>query len=398
MLLRISFANEFIELDPGGSELVGFWEGPESLPKAEVAAEIRENLASPLAYPTLRQAVVEGDRVVIALDPSVDNPKELLEAVVEELAFGSIEREQIEIVLPWTPTWNPAEFIPDGVSLQIHNPDDRAGIAYLSSTNSGRRIYLNRRLVDADLVFPIGRLGFDFESGYRGPWTTLLPGLSDRATQEAFSSQSHDELPKENESWPLLEESVEVGWLLGSQLQLAVLPGKTGLRRAIAGRFDAVRTAGIQALKADWTFSVQNRADLVVAGIGPEGGIEAMSIGVSAAMGLVRRGGKIALLTRTTGEFGPACQKLLGVEDPTRGPSILKEAVGESDYAIARRISRALAWADVFLLSNLDAQIVEDLSISVIEKPEQAKRLVSNSTSCIFLNQAELTRVEVREE
>ena len=68
-------------------------------------------------------------------------------------------------------------------------PGIAAGLAYLAATKEGRRIYLNRLLTDADVVIPVGRLGYDPILGHRGPWSVLFPELSDRATIEAHRGQ-----------------------------------------------------------------------------------------------------------------------------------------------------------------------------------------------------------------
>ncbi len=45
----------------------------------------------------------------------------------------------------------------------------------------------------------------------------------------------------------------------------------------------------------------------------------------------------------------------------------------------------------VFVLSGLDADVLDDLSIVALENPEQARRLVAKSGSCSFVSQAERT-------
>ncbi len=76
----------------------------------------------------------------------------------------------------------------------VHDPDDRAQIAYLASTKEGRRVYLNRLLTDADVVVPVGRLGYDPILGFRGPWSLLFPGLSDRETLRGLRDRSRRRL------------------------------------------------------------------------------------------------------------------------------------------------------------------------------------------------------------
>jgi hypothetical protein len=61
-------------------------------------------------------------------------------------------------------------------------------------------------------------------------------------------------------------------------------------------------------------------------------------------------------------------------------------------------VAQALAWADVFVLSGLAPELVEELSLIVLENPEQARRLVAKSGSCSFVSQAQFTRASVRDD
>ena len=55
-----------------------------------------------------------------------------------------------------------------------------------------------------------------------------------------------------------------------------------------------------------------------------------------------------------------------------------------------------LAWADVYLLSGLDREIVEDLSMVPLDHVDEARRLVAKSPSVIVVSQADLTRATVQ--
>ena len=73
---------------------------------------------------------------------------------------------------------------------------------------------------------------------------------------------------------------------------------------------------------------------------------------------------------------------------------------GNDDFLAAHRLARALAWADLFVLSGLEPDVLDDLSIVALENPEQARRLVAKSGSCSFVSQAErtLALVSLRED
>ena len=42
------------------------------------------------------------------------------------------------------------------VHIEVHNPADRGKLSFLTNTKSGKPIYLNRAVADADFVIPIG--------------------------------------------------------------------------------------------------------------------------------------------------------------------------------------------------------------------------------------------------
>ncbi len=96
--------------------------------------------------------------------------------------------------------------------------------------------------------------------------------------------------------------------------------------------------------------------------------------------------------------MGPAFQKLVAVDNPRVALKAARGHEADPDYAAARALAGALAWADVYLLSALKADDVEDLAMVPMERAEEVRRLVATSRSCVVLSQAELTAVTVLDE
>jgi nickel-dependent lactate racemase len=399
MQVAVAYQDEQLALEIPDDRLVGVWHGPASVPESEVEGLIREALERPLGYPALRQAVVPSDRVAIPFDPDVPDAPRVLHAICATLQGAGVDPAAIRVVATGPAPALPAAQRPPGVSWTEHDPEDRSALAYLASTTGGRRVYLNRHLTDADLVVPVGQLGPDPVLGVRGPWGVIFPGLSDTGTLRAYRAMARDESSAHDPQWPALTESAEVSWLLGSQFHVGVMPGARGVARVVAGLDASVREEGRAAVARSWTFRAESRADLVIAGIGRPGrpsGIEDLADGLATAANLVRRGGKIVILSRAEGSPGPALQRLVGAEPA--GPAALRGAEGEADYPAARQVARALAWADVYLLSSLGDDVAEDLSMIPLGRPEEARRLAVASASCLLLSQADLTRAEAADE
>jgi hypothetical protein len=401
MRVAVDFQDERLELELLGERLVAEWHGPAGVAGSQVRRQVRNALESPRQYPSLRQAVVPGDRVVVALDIEVPEVRAVLSAVCDTLQQAGVEAGSITVLAASGVREGLDRDLPEGVALAVHDPDNRKQLAYLSSTSEGRRIYLNRLLTDADVVVPVGRLGYDAVLGYRGPWGLIFPGLSDQETARSFRALSTTDWPDSDRPRPALTASAEVSWLLGCQFHLGIVAGTAGPVEVVAGLESVVQSEGARAVDRAWTFEAESRAELVVVGIGRPGvptRIEDLAEGVATATRLVERGGKIVALSRAEGPLGPALRHLLDQEDPRLGPVALRGHEADPDYTAAHQLAQAMAWADLYLLSALDREAVEDSSLIVLDRPEEARRLVATSRSCLFLSQAESARARVRGE
>ena len=252
-------------------------------------------------------------------------------------------------------------------------------------------MYLNRHLTDADLVVPAGRIGFDPILGYCGPWSVLFPGLAGRETLQEHRGllRADGDARQASATRSNREESLEVSWLLGTQFHVGVVAAADGFAEVTAGRETSVCEQGIAWLDERWTFRPESRAEIVVAGVGLGVGaatLDTLAEGLATARRLVQRGGKIVMLSRAAGPVGPALRHLIDAGGAERGPALLHGHQKDDDFHIALRIADAVAWADVFLYSGMDRELVEDLSMAALEKPDQGRRLVAQCRSATFVS------------
>jgi lactate racemase len=390
MRAEVFFGDETLAFELPDERLIGSWEGPKGRPREDVFGLLAASLESPRDFPPLRQAVVPGDHVVIAWDPEVPEPACVLAPLIEVLRRGGVDAETIRIVTTATGSDSLDSAVPDGIEVSVHDPTDRTQLAYLAATSAGRRIYLNRYVTDADLVVPVGCLRFDGSSGYRGPWSTFYPGLSDEEALKAGQVAAG--------SSEALKESDEVSWLLGSQFHVGVLPAKSGVLAVVAGLHSSVLREGVRRVDEAWRFRPSRRADLVVVGVGGAhrpGGIDDLAAGVTTACRMVRRGGKIVVLSRVSGELGVAMRRLLEMGDPEAALGRLRGLEGEADFLSAKRLAKALSWASLYVLSDLGEETVEDLGMIALGKPEEARRLVANAPSTLLVSGADRVNVPV---
>ena len=367
MPLRVDYQGGQLEFDADANRLIAAWEGPPDASAEGVVDRIRLALEAPLDFPPLRRVVVPGDRVVIPFDRSLPEAATILGEIAAILR--EVEVESITVVIDGREPIAGDLPLPEGITLEIHDPSDRESLSYLATTEAGRRIYINRIVSDADCVIPVGRLGYDETLDVRGPWSVIEPGLGD-ATYPTPSLLASRRQKVEGS-----EEPTEVSWLLGSQFQIAGVPGRGGLLHLIAGETSAIRVRGAAMLDASWLFTLEDRADLVIAGIGGPGRKATVTdfiAGFRTALRAVARGGKLALLTALD---------LATIREALRGPTLPR---GD--------LEKALAWADVYLMSTSPADDIENLGMIAFDRPAQAAKLAASAHSLVTITQADRTR------
>ena len=114
-------------------------------------------------------------------------------------------------------------------------------MAYLASTEAGRRVNLSRLATDADFVLAVGVIARDPSIGWSGPWWVDLPRPVGSQKPGGATHPAWARGPMR-----LLGESAEVGWLLGNQFQVGVVPGDDGAAQVFAGLGESVRAAAVR--------------------------------------------------------------------------------------------------------------------------------------------------------
>src|SRR5579883_701159 len=171
MRVIVDFQGESLEFEVPSDRVVAAWAGPAGMVAEDVIPAVRDALERPREFPPLAQMIVPGDRVTVAFDAGIPQPREVLDGLVEVLGRAGVVPENLTVVAPAPPMTGSGEPGAPLDRVEVHDPDDRARIAYLASTKEGRRVYLNRSLTDADVVVPVGLMRYDPEVGYRGPWS-----------------------------------------------------------------------------------------------------------------------------------------------------------------------------------------------------------------------------------
>ena len=357
---------------------------------------VRRAIAQPLGFPPLEQAIYPNDRVVIAVDGSPAAYRTVLGPLIEIARRRGARAEDIVVVAPHRARPHGRAIGDFAARVEFHNPDDQSQLSYLASTEEGDRIYLNRTVVDADVLILVGAVRYDPVLGYRGTSSAVFPALSTTESYQRFVSSFTGRSLGHHPRWAR-DYVDQVAWLLGAQFCVQLVPGaQTAVAGVLAGNLSAVQQAAEKLLDQTLSFQVPRRAELVVATVS-RGGRQSMAELARAAFTarqVIRKGGRIVLLSDTDHVEGPTLERTRRAADVSEILSYLRHHT-PPDAVTAFMHATACRDATVYLRSNLNEDLVEELFMYPLHHADQLQRLIDQAESLIVLHEANRLRVSV---
>jgi nickel-dependent lactate racemase len=368
-----------------GSRLAGRFRPPD--PIEDVRAAVEASVASPHEYPPLHQGLVPGDRITVVLDRHTPRAASIIAGIWPEFERREISPADVTILQPADiasqPVSDPRLELPDAVrrdvKWHVHDPLVTSACAYVATTAAGDRIYLSREFVDADASLLVGCVEFDRLWGYRGLQSSLFPGLSTVEALRKSHGQPHDELEIDDPR-PLRQQAEEIAWLVGLQFGVAVLPAeKGGVSSVQAGQLEVVFRSAVERLNATWRVSVSRRPELVVVAVDHDDGSRSwdqLAHALHAARNLVVKDGRIAVLSQLSAPLGEGMAFIRNSRKPSEAMKPLREQM-PPDLLAATSLARAVERANVYLVSQLEPDLVEELFMVPISNESEFQRLIA---------------------
>jgi len=365
-------------------QLVAHHRAPQGTRDPQQQAEQAFN--APVDFPEVKRAFVPGDHVAVVVDVDTPDADHIFLKLWEKLLAAGIESTDITLIQPaaWKTVEgiDPRRALPAEIREQIplirHDPTVQANCAYLASTAGNERVYMSRIIVDADVVVTIGPAEFDPILGIRGTASSLYPGLSDLEALQRVKGQGHEELGPDD-SRPMRQMIDEIGWLLGLQLSIAVIPsGGVSAQEIIVGQADSVLRRARKKLKSNWLIPVHERAELVLVTVPCDAAghhWDQVAAAVDVGRRMVERNGRIVVLSELSALPGPGLEILKSVREPREAMKPIQRAQ-PPDMLIAGRIAAATDWANVSFLSKLNPEVVSDLFMLPLENEREVQRLL----------------------
>ncbi|HKB34921.1 MAG TPA: lactate racemase domain-containing protein [Gemmataceae bacterium] len=393
MRVAIEYGRQRAELEVTEDALVPSRVASPPRALADPVAAISDALEHPFHFPPLRRALTPDDQVAVLIDERLPQLASLLVPVLEYVVAAGVDPGAITLLCPPSSSGQPwLEDLPEAleeVHCEVHAPQDRRRLSFVTRMRGGRELLFNRTAVDASQLIVLSARRYDPLLGHGGGEGALFPVFSDESTRKEASQQLSLDVPGTS-PWPAQREATDAVWLLGAPFFLQVIEGTGDSVADVVGGIANSLDEGRRLQDAHWRRTVAREADTVVASLSGDParhGFAELADAVTCASRVLRPNGRIVLLTESSPSPGPVMTLLREADDPA---AALTEIRRRSDY----ELRAAWQWATVaqehriFLLSGLPDDMVEDLFAVPLENVSQAQRLVSASASCLVLGDA----------
>jgi nickel-dependent lactate racemase len=354
------------------------------------SAAVMSALASPLDYPPLAESVVPGDRVAIAVDAAVPQVVDVVRGAVEALASSGVDRDAMVIVAASSELAAACrgEFAGNGaggVQVVLHDPDDEKNLCFVGLSRRREPVVVNRAIFDADLVLSIGCARL-----HGGAYDAIYPRFSATSAIERRREPSAIDSP--NASKTGQRESLDAGRLIGVGIGIQVVPGQgDSVAHAVAGEPESVAKTANRLHRRQWSQRSSRRVSLVIATVtgGPLAQTwNSVADALVAAERLTDDDGAVAICTNLDRPLGESLGQLIGQSNAERVGRKVYHDRAEDSWA-AWQLVRALARGPVYLLSQLDADVVEEIGVAPVQDIDELVRLAGRHESCIVLDDAQ---------
>lgn len=373
-------------------------------PNIDLSSALKATLDAPEFYPPLSESVFEGDAVAIALQTDIPHANYLIEAIVDYLISTGIELADITLVITRQTADNlgipPAHFEmvekdkTEGkrppifsfdfgfqtLNIQVHDPDNQTGHAYLAANEQGDPVYVNRILVDADVVIPIG---IPSPGEVNQQLDCIYPDFSTTATLYRFSQGKGSFISR----WTEIELANES---LGAffAIQIVCGPGDT-IRQVHSGAkkdaLESARTATNQLWSLPWT----TQADLCVATIEAKPNDQSWDDFCQALI-------SASEVTKTESPIIIWSDISLPPDRNTRKAcmSQFEDNISSKLTKTLQRVAGIIKDRPVFLKSGLPEQTVEELGLGHLKSANEILRIAESHKNCLVVRDAHKTQIK----
>jgi nickel-dependent lactate racemase len=359
---------------------------------ADVGAEIRRAMASPIGSPPLQEiAAGKRDAVVVINDITRPAPnREMLAAVLEELRIAGIAEGAVTVVVA---TGNHRPNSPSEIAGMIgeefarrlrvinHACEDAAALTAIAAPGVDVPVRINTHVAKASVRILTGLIAPHQAAGYSGGRKSLTPGvaaLETIAKQHSFPIRPYDPAMGWMKGNPFHEVAVKAARTVGIDFIVNVVKNCRGeVVHAVAGELEAAHEAGVAVCARSWVVTFPHKYDVVIVtpgGFPRDIDLHQAQKAMATAELVVAEDGIIVLLAECADGIGKFAPWLKGAKSPRDViERFEREGFTREHSSKAFMCARALAKHPVVVsCSGIDRRDVEAMFFRHADTPQDA--------------------------
>ena len=350
-------------------------------------AEVRRALEQPIGSPCLREIVKPGEKIAI-ITSDITRPMPtyvVMPALLEELYAAGVKKEDITLVFALGSHRSHTEEEKKKLAGEMAYGEiccvdgDNTDCVHMGETAHGTPVDIVRAVAEADRRICLGNIEYHYFAGYSGGAKAIMPGVSTRAAIQANHSMMVDELACAGNisSNPLRKDIEEAADICGVDFILnVVLDEHKKIIRAVAGDVTKAHREGCKFLDTLYQKRIAEKADIVLVSQG--GAPKDLNLyqtqkALDNAKHAVKDGGTVILIGSCKEGLGEKTFETWMLE--AKQPKELIERV-RADFQLgghkAAAIAMVLARAEIYLVSDLEADFVENIFMKPFGSVQEA--------------------------
>lgn len=364
----------------------------------DISALLANSLNEPLDYPPIKDSVFAGDTVAIVLQRDLPKPTVVLNALLDYLLTLNVEPTDITVVLPGSlaelfgikaeefqtqaaegeePSLPPPVFPLQRefhlINCQVHDPENAAGLSYLCANEAGEPVHVNRVLVDADVVIPVGGPVFDRHSSFQD---CIYPAFGSSAAIARFLESGS--IPDRHAETELANDSLGAFFIV----QTVAGPGEY-LTNIISGDRKSAMSSAAKQMVELWSVDVTEAFDAAIVTIEARAYDQSwqnFAAALEVGSKLVDDGAPLVVWSDLSYSPDRDTRRAFGAK--------FEETIPDSLPMPMQRLAATLKDHPVYLRSKVTRATIEELGLTVIETVDELKRLTSSADRCVILRDA----------
>ena len=406
MILRFPYGKGEVEFELPDERVISVLEPLKVAPPRDVAEKVRKALLNPIRdEPFLKVASKSRKVCILVSDYTRATPnKVLLPPILETLVKAGRSLEDVKILVA-NGLHKPApkseleellgREVMEEVEVLNHDAEDERSLVYVGKTSFGTEVYVNRLVLNSDLVVMTGLIEPHFFAGYSGGRKSILPGVAGRETIYQNHSYRMIAHPKSRcgvlEGNPIHEDMVEASKasVKGRGYLLNVVIDKEGrIINAFAGDVFEAHREGVKFLDRIVKMKVPKVADIALTtngGYPLDRDLYQAVKGMATGSIAVREGGVIIVLSECRDGIGRGHELFYRLMAEARSPEEVLERIRREepikDQWEAQILAQILTKRHVILVTkNIEHSVIEEMHMTPASNLEEALEMAEEIT------------------